>query len=116
VINIHGPIPTPAADEVAGPNLAFLLAHWHEIPREAALAISPRLEQRAGPFFICDQFDYVSRQCLAQETKPYVCREYPWYGDPPRSGQIDSPRCSYWWDVPRAEWPEGVTPLTALGV
>lgn len=67
----------------------------------------------------CDMFDPVSRLCTAHDQRPPVCRDFPWYGAPPKPGATLNPsldggsaslRCSFWVDVPRSEWPTDAMP------
>lgn len=34
-------------------------------------------------FYSCDLFDPETRRCTAYDQRPPICRDYPWYGDPP---------------------------------
>jgi Fe-S-cluster containining protein len=81
----------------------FLAAHW-------------RTED--GEHYACDQFDPVTRECKAHESRPPVCRDYPWYGDEPSAarGPNMGLQCSYLADLPPAERPEGARPLIPLMV
>lgn len=70
----------------------FILAHWSPNPDEADAAM---------PSFKCSAFDPVARLCTAHNTRPPICRGFPWYGE--RSGVAHSrlpARCSFWADVP----------------
>lgn len=70
---------------------------------EEALARRPSLSpQRDGTaFFECRHFDYAARRCRDHESRPPVCRGFPWYGRVPEAwGLADLPRCSHWSDVP----------------
>jgi hypothetical protein len=65
----------------------------------------------------CDQFDPVHRLCLAQDAKPPICRDYPWY-----HGKIGflsenlQPKCSYLLDVPPDRRPARARPLIPVEV
>lgn len=89
----------------------FITRFW----REVGPVPEGELDPAYGPKwrFMCTMFNVEQRTCMAQENKPLVCSEYPWYGKAPRAA-IRSNRCSYWADVPREEWPEGVIPLTEV--
>jgi hypothetical protein len=66
----------------------------------------------------CDAFDPATGLCGAHDSRPPVCRNYPWYSDGPgaeRAASLPS-HCSYLADVPRAERPEGSRPLIPLTV
>lgn len=86
-------------------DIDFMAAHWTPTPEQ-----SDR--------YACDQYDPEARACRAQETKPPVCRDYPWYRDGPtqeRASALD-PRCSYLLDVPPPVRPEGARPLIPIEV
>lgn len=79
------------------PTTHFIARHWHPIPGAA------------DGLFTCDQFDPEARLCLAHDSRPEVCRGYPWYGTTPAdNGRILSRRCSFWADVPAAERPRDI--------
>lgn len=88
----------------------FILQHWHRISREEARRRNPHFGG-ATPghyYYECDMFDPVKNECMAHDSRPQVCRGFPWYGDSPadrlyRIGPF--PRCSFWADVPAAERP-----------
>lgn len=66
----------------------------------------------------CDAFDPATGLCGAHDSRPPVCRNYPWYSGAPcaeRAASLPS-HCSYLADVPRAERPEGSRPLIPLTV
>lgn len=64
----------------------------------------------------CDVFDPSAGLCGAHETRPPVCRDYPWYSDPPDAERAAClpVQCSYLADVPPADRPEGSRPLILL--
>lgn len=74
-------------------DLLFIREHWHR--RDGFTTFT----------YSCDQFDPKSRLCTAHESRPPVCRDYPWYGRPPeeRSSTVVakemSPQCSFNADV-----------------
>ena len=92
---------------------AFLLANWSPVTPEEAQAIDPRIAAMGErSFYVCGQFDAQTRRCNAHERKPSVCSGFPWYGGQPNNYALAAfPRCSYWHDVPRDQWPEGIDPL-----
>lgn len=52
----------------------------------------------------CDAFDPATRRCTAHDTRPPICRGYPWYGDAPPAdtdakGAALYPGCSHRWDL-----------------
>ena|ERR1700691_4710462 len=87
-------------------NIDFMVRHWHPNP--------PREDGEVS--FSCDQFDSVHRLCLARDTRPPVCRDYPWYGGQPRDGVLTNPRCSYLLDLKPDERPDGARPLIPIEV
>jgi len=94
----------------------FLREHWHRISKKTA---SERLGfQGSGPYYECDQYDRETHECMAQDRKPEICAGFPWYQNfygpdaPKEPERLRSwPRCSFWHDVPRDKWPEGIDPL-----
>ena len=98
-------------------DLEFMLRHFHRISRTEAFKRNPFFRARGtrkGVYYTCDQYDAQNHLCLAQENKPRTCSEFPWYGGDPAervSHLKPFPRCSYWHDVPREQWPDGVDPL-----
>jgi Fe-S-cluster containining protein len=44
--------------------------------------------------YSCDQLGE-DGLCTAHETRPLVCRGYPWYGAPVRDMPLADPRCGY---------------------
>ncbi len=66
----------------------------------------------------CDAFDSSAGLCTAQDAKPPVCRNYPWYGRGPDPGDAETmhSQCSYLADLPRGKRPEGSRPLIPLTV
>ena len=67
----------------------------------------------------CDAFDPATRLCTAQENRPPVCRDYPWYGKDPAgsgSGPLLYRECSYLADVAPDQRPDGARPLIPLTV
>jgi Fe-S-cluster containining protein len=85
----------------------FIQEHWTE------LDVTP-----GGTTYSCDQFDPVSRQCMVHESRPDVCRGYPWYDDEvktgDRFGEVD--RCSYLLELAPHERPPGARPLIPITV
>ena len=78
----------------------FVMDHWREIGRDAA--------GRAR--HACDSFNPETRQCMAHEARPPMCRGFPWYGLKPSlfigydlynawMRLRSYPRCSYREDV-----------------
>jgi len=88
-----------ARAEPARSDLTFAAAHWR-----ATGAVDGD-----GRFaYTCSAFDTTTRRCSAHETRPPICRGYPWYGREPRAADPVLPaRCSHHADVPGA----GAVPL-----
>lgn len=93
----------------------FLRVHWHPILENGQQvhrdATNPEKSEKGGKRYgyTCDAFDAESRLCTAQEKKPPICSRYPFY-----DGLVSKPdfrECSFWHDVPRNQWPEGIDPL-----
>jgi hypothetical protein len=66
----------------------------------------------------CDAYDPEHGACTAHEQRPPLCRDYPWYGEPPsadRAGTLYR-QCSYLADLPPDQRPEGARPLLPLTV
>lgn len=92
----------------------FIAQHWHAVTPEEANAIHPHFTEQMPNrwYYTCDQYDAETKRCLAHETRPAICRNFPWYGGEPRLGVITPwPKCSYWSDVPYELWPKNVDPL-----
>lgn len=83
----------------------FMLEHWTPV------------EGRTDRYS-CDQFDAQARMCRAQQAKPPVCRDYPWYlAEPaPERAAALPPQCSYLLDVPPDLRPDGARPLIPIEV
>lgn len=83
----------------------FMAAHWTPLPEQPDR-------------YACDQFDVATRTCMAQDSKPPVCRDYPWYQQDPRPDRAAAlpTQCSYLLDVPPAQRPEGARPLIPIEV
>jgi hypothetical protein len=82
-------------------NADFLAEHWKPVSDETCA---------------CDMYDRDARLCMAQESKPPVCSDYPWYGREPHDGVNFPLQCSYLADLPRDQRPEGARPLIPLAV
>jgi Fe-S-cluster containining protein len=82
-------------------DMIFAAAHWHALSREEAMRRNPFYTSRlpAGAhLYRCDQLGDDGR-CMAYETRPLVCRGYPWYGQPPREMELADPNCGYFYDI-----------------
>jgi Fe-S-cluster containining protein len=94
-----------------GADEAFIAQHRHPVTAWRSDDGEDKLDLR------CDAFDPVTRLCAARESRPPVCRGYPWYGDDPAtSGRAGAlyPECSYLADVSPSLRPEGARPLIPL--
>lgn len=76
-------------------NVDFVLDNW----------IYNGPDKRNGHQYQCAQFDTETRTCMAHESRPRVCRDYPWYRDTAdqlikyESGRWLQPQCSFNADV-----------------
>ena len=75
----------------------FAAEHWQPLTREEATQRNPfyvsRLPETAY-FYSCDQLGPDGR-CMSHDTRPLVCRGYPWYGQPVRDMPLADPLCGY---------------------
>jgi len=82
-------------------DMIFAAEHWHPLTRAEALERNPRYVERLHPdahFYACDQIGADGR-CQAYETRPLVCRGYPWYDQPIRDMPLPDPDCGYKADI-----------------
>jgi len=97
------------------PSKPFVMEHWHELSFEEAAKRKPAVVRGSEPgstFYTCDQFNSETRLCMAQDKKPWICRGFPGYGKAPTVlGLAPYTRCSYWHDIPREQWLDGIEPL-----
>ena len=124
---------TAALDGVPSPEDDW--PHWlkHGWPEEqkdqAAVFYDPAGKQRENADFIaahwkplddrncaCDAYDPETFSCTAHDTRPPVCRDYPWYGREPADADRLPKQCSYLADVPPDRRPEGARPLIPVSV
>jgi Fe-S-cluster containining protein len=80
---------------------AFAARHWHALSREEAMQRNPFYTSRLAPaahLYWCDQLGADGR-CMAYETRPLVCRGYPWYGQPPLQMELPDHNCGYYHDI-----------------
>jgi len=81
----------------------FAAEHWHPLTRDQARARNPFYAGQLAAdahLYRCDQLG-ADGQCQAYETRPFVCRGYPWYGQPPRDMPLADARCGFAYDVVR---------------
>jgi hypothetical protein len=123
-------VPDPRTDE----GWAYWLANgWPEDWRDAAIdRYDPSGRFREDADFIaahwtpdgdtgckCDAFDPATAMCTAHDSRPPVCRDYPWYGREPGTGPdriVLHSQCSYLADLPPDQRPERSRPLIPLTV
>ena len=75
----------------------FARQHWRPLTREEAMAANPFYVARLPAtkhFYACDMLAE-NGSCSAHETRPLVCRGYPWYGEPPTDMPLADPECGY---------------------
>lgn len=75
----------------------FAAEHWHPLTRDEAVARNPFYVSRLAAdvhLYWCDQLGDDNR-CRAHDTRPMVCRGYPWYDQPPREMPLADPECGY---------------------
>ena len=89
----------------------FAAEHWHPLTREEAMRRNPFYTGRLpadSHLYSCDQLGD-DGSCRVHETRPLVCRGYPWYGEPTRDMPLADARCGYAYDqvmdfvIPRPE-------------
>jgi Fe-S-cluster containining protein len=67
------------------------------------------------PYYRCRWFNYETSRCDAYDQRPPICTGFPFYGHEPAAKSLGSrPRCSFWADVPREEWPAGFVPVESI--
>lgn len=88
----------------------FVLKHWRRISQAEARRRLPRMNGPKGTYYYeCDMFDPEENLCTAHDTRPDVCRGFPWYGGNPEIVSLQPfPRCTFWEDVSVGERPEYV--------
>ena len=112
----------PRMEHTVDADLAFILENWHEVTPEQAASVAPyegaqmwvdfwTASAKDNQLLRCDAFDYTTRQCTKYDTRPSVCRGFPWYDGVEKAQRAPLwrlYRCGYWVDIPREEWPEWV--------
>lgn len=87
-------------------SVEFIKTHWRPIG-DLLNAVRYR----------CAMHDPVAKRCMAHDSRPPVCRGFPWYGRPPDAGRLWSmPECEFWADLPPNERPVGWKPKLASTV
>lgn len=75
----------------------FAAEHWRPLTREEAMQRNPFYVSRlpeGSHFYTCDQLG-PKGACMAYETRPLVCRGYPWYGGEARPMPLADEKCGY---------------------
>lgn len=78
----------------------FAAAHWQPLTRAEGMRRNPIYTahlDRGAHLYSCDMLG-ADGLCQAHETRPLVCRGYPWYGQPPRDMVLADPDCDYYED------------------
>ena len=59
----------------------MLLKIWHRISRNKATEIMPELKtaSKGCYFYICNQYNKLTRSCMIYNKRPRACRGYPFY-------------------------------------
>ena len=79
----------------------FAAEHWRPLTRQEAMRRNPIYTARLAPdahLYSCDMLGD-DGLCMAFETRPLVCRGYPWYGEPPRDMALADPDCDFYEDI-----------------
>jgi len=79
----------------------FAAEHWRPLTREEAMQRNPIYTSSLAAdayLYSCDMLG-ADGLCKAHDTRPLVCRGYPWYGEPPRDMVLADPDCDYYEDV-----------------
>ncbi len=78
-------------------DMAFAAVHWHPLTRQEAMQRNPlyvRSLAESAHLYWCDQLG-ADGLCQSHETRPTVCRGYPWYDRPVRNMPLPDPDCGY---------------------
>ncbi len=82
-------------------DMIFAAEHWHPLTRPEAMQRNPfyvsRLPANANLYW-CDQLGG-DGLCMSHDTRPLVCRGYPWYDRPVREMPLADPDCGYVYDI-----------------
>jgi Fe-S-cluster containining protein len=81
----------------------FAAEHWHPLTRDEGLARNPFYVSQLAPethLYRCDQLGDDGK-CQAYDLRPFVCRGYPWYDQPPRDMPLADAHCGFAYDVVR---------------
>ena len=94
----------------------FIKKHWTPVNYVIASIIKPRWwgrDHSERNYFICDCFDYETRDCSAQDDKPPVCRDYPLYTKHENTKGYYNTGCGYYREEKIEEWEIGQTGIHA---
>lgn len=120
-------IPPWELDEDGRADRAFMLEHLTPLPRREGIAraryltqggvtfgmIAGELVEVWSQFYSCDRFDPETRRCTAYDERPPMCRDYPWYGDPPDPRKALPTTCTHLTELGRQPVPVEITPRSS---
>ena len=69
------------------------------------IVVGDRVIEAPAGFYECASYDKAGRRCTRYETRPDVCREYPWYGGERDGRAALPPACDFNRDVGREPVP-----------
>jgi Fe-S-cluster containining protein len=85
--------------EDKGTSKWFVLKNWHRISRDQALKENPNvvnMEKQIGWYwYTCSMFDRETNKCKVHDSKPRICKGYPWYGNEPNDTALYGANCGY---------------------
>ncbi|MBI3782082.1 MAG: YkgJ family cysteine cluster protein [Deltaproteobacteria bacterium] len=82
-------------------DMIFAAQHWHPLSREEARQRNPFYVERLpadANLYWCDQLGS-DGLCMSHQTRPLVCRGYPWYDQPVRDMALADQDCGYALDI-----------------
>lgn len=83
-------------------DMQFAAEHWRPLTRAEAMSRNPFYTRQLPPdahLYTCDQLGEDGK-CRAYESRPMVCRGYPWYGGTPVAIPLADPDCGYKAELP----------------
>jgi len=89
---IHIRYTKKALRKIGGSDAEFILKYWHRISRKEAYKRRPILKTRDWSgfyFYTCDAWDEKTHLCKMYESRPEVCRDFPFYGEKPTSARLE---------------------------
>lgn len=78
-------------------DMQFAAEHWRPLSREEAMQRNPFYTRQLptnAHLYTCDQLGEDGK-CQSYESRPLVCRGYPWYGGKPVKVPLADPDCGY---------------------